>query len=515
MPDDRERLTVGNAWDCYSTALLARSLPAVLEYNGQLPYWRDEFWSLADAVLAMQRRGIAVDIIERDRMKRDIGRELGEVDCSLIRLAICPSINTNSDTQLRRWLFGGDRTKAEPGAEVAIAKPRRKKDPTPTVRCLGLRPAGKTDGGLWSVDRDNLMRVLRDLRKMDQPHVPILHALLHRSRLNKLLEYLDFPVRQMDDGSHRIYPLVKMTGTKTMRLAYSSPPIHSWADEIRSMVVASPGNVLVACDYSAIESRIFAWLTDDQGDMERFANMDAAATAADRELWDIHVNTAKELFGLDALPADKRKAYRNHAKSVRYGIFQYGGEPESAKTKTFCPCPKCAHLMPDTLSLTPAELRNTTERWFRRHPNVKLWRNNMLRNFQGPHASRSIRLPSGLPTYFFKPWSAELWREVWNRPIQHTAAWIIGRAQRRLHELGAPIVLQHHDSLVFDVPAHQAALAARQAKLVMEQPVAEMGGMRFPVEVTMGPSWAALKPVADANPDPNPDAIVSGDDEST
>jgi len=88
----------------------------------------------------------------------------------------------------------------------------------------------------------------------------------------------------------------------------------------------------------------------------------------------------------------KRKLYRDWAKVFRYGCLLYGGEPETAKQKTFCPCPKCSDKVPDTLDLGRNELRALTDAWFARHHKFSLWRNRLLDAF-GPHGTRSIKMP--------------------------------------------------------------------------------------------------------------------------
>lgn len=77
--------------------------------------------------------------------------------------------------------------------------------------------------------------------------------------------------------------------------------------------------------------------------------------------------------------------------------------------------------------------------------------------------------------------------------IQGTASEIIHRAMRKLHTLGCPMCLQHHDALYAEVKANELNYWANTMKLVMEQPVEELGNHRFPVEVEVGPSWGEME----------------------
>jgi len=148
--------------------------------------------------------------------------------------------------------------------------------------------------------------------------------------------------------------------------------------------------------------------------------------------------------------------------------------------------------VPDTLDLGRNELRALTDAWFARHHKFSLWRNRLLDAF-GPHGTRSIKMPSGWRSPFVQPWSNELRREAFNRPIQHTAAWIIMRAERRLHAMGCPLILQHHDSLVAEVPEGEAESWRARMVEAMQHPVPLAGrDVIFPVESATGAAWGHL-----------------------
>lgn len=99
--------------------------------------------------------------------------------------------------------------------------------------------------------------------------------------------------------------------------------------------------------------------------------------------------------------------------------------------------------------------------------------------------------PLGQKWYFTQPWGAHVQREAWNRIIQGTAASIIHRAMRALHDLGCPMCLQHHDALYAETrePNHWATTM----RDIMERPVPELASHRFPVEIEAGPSWGEME----------------------
>src|SRR5690606_10609938 len=266
-------LATYNAHDGVNTARLIPHLWEELRARpGNDTFYREEVWPTIQPILAMMLRGIPIDLAERTRLRRSFRAEVRECDRLLCEAAGYPYVDMyaddydrahtfkpNSDTHVRRWLFGGDRTRAERGAEVEVARPKRKSDSPIIVKCLGLQPALKTDEGQWSVAQDSLLSLLQShWRKMDEPFRPIIHALLHRARFVKLDEYLDFETEDRGEGS-RVYPTIKPTGTKSLRLAYADPAVHSWAKELRSMVRARPGYLLVGPDYSQVEARIAAY----------------------------------------------------------------------------------------------------------------------------------------------------------------------------------------------------------------------------------------------------------------
>lgn len=498
---DPLRLAVYNSHDGIETAKLIPHMQAELAARpGNDTFYAEEVWPTIKPLLAMMDRGIPIDLAERTRLRRSFRAEVRACDEVICRAANQPFVdaytktaggfNPNSDTQIRRWLFGGDRTTAPPGTPVEVAKGT-------TLPCLGLKPTRRTDGGAWSVAQDALLSVLgpSNWRKMDEPHRPLLHALLHRSRFVKLDEYLDFETDDRGDGP-RVYPTIKPFGTKSLRLAYADPAVHSWATELRTMVAARPGHLFVGADYSQIEARIPAYLSGDESDIAIYEQNPDDAPYPHDPAFDIHSATVLECFkmteadwkGLGA----KRKLYRDWAKVFRYGCLLYGGEPETAKTKTFCPCPKCSDKVPDTLDLTRTELRRLTDAWFARHHHFSLWRNKLLNAF-GPHGTRSIKMPSGWRSPFIMPWSNDLRREAFNRPIQHTAAFIIMRAERRLHALECPLILQHHDSLIAEVLEGEAKYWRTKMVEAMQHPI-ELAERKvvFPVEAKIGRTWADL-----------------------
>lgn len=430
------------------------------------------------------------------------------------------SFNLASDHHLRDWLF----------------------------KVLGLKPSTHTETKLPSVDQDALNRILQRLRgRRKKPpgfeelgpedqwallptDEKILCGLMHRARLEKIdNDYLDPEVRSTGrscdeattggnaqdagraqesvgssrvanrggvqsfrgDRGTRVFPRIKLTGTESGRFSYADPPVHSWPDEIRHLVCAPPGNTIVSADSRAIEARVFAHLIKDDDLIELFER-----NAADPENpeWDVHIRNACDLFAwnLDeflATTPKKQKASRNTAKTFLYGVVQYGGTPETAKTKVSCPCPWCAHKSPPSIKLTTKEKSLQAQRWFHKHPRALLWRREVSRELATTKALVDIM---GRKRYFAAPFQfgGHIEREGWNWKIQAPARNIILRALRALHAKGVPLILDHHDGLYAEVPDEREEFTLAQMRATMEAPVPEFGGAVFPIEGHTGQSWA-------------------------
>ena len=438
----QRQVGIYNNWDCYATARLYGVLRDEMQRRGRPDYYTREVWPAVHAVIGMQRRGLAVDTFERDRVRNSLEMELASTEATIRDAA--GDINLNSPPQRARFLF----------------------------ETLGLKRVKRTETGKDSTDLEVLFRILRYLRKKDEHARPVLEAMFHRSRLNTLLtRYLSFRVL---DG--RVYPRIKFCGTKTERLAYSEPAMQQFPEEIRSMVIAAPGCVLISADYSQLEARILAVLSDDKASLASFAAGE-----------DIHTSNARDLFqDWDTMNDTQRKAARNFAKTFLYGI-SYGGAAETIKTRLFCPCPRCADKAPPTLELSRLDMQLVAQRWFARHSALTRFRRELeqqIRRF------RYWDSPFGGRRFVFAPWSTAQ-REIYNYPMQNCAARIVNRAMVKLHQHGAPIVLQMHDSLMLEVQARAVDSWKSLLIEIMQATVPELG-TSFPVKVSAAERWSEL-----------------------
>lgn len=455
---NQPQLELYNALDCAVTARLVAPMLEELRDHGMDGYWEQEVWPLVPAVRAMQRRGLGVDQGAKTALRRRVRAELAEVDEAILAM--------DSSGELRKPAGKSPHGLNAPDKVAAFLFDR-----------LGLKSPKTTETGKRSVDQESLIRCWRDLRKKDEHARPVLENLFHRSKLQTVDErYLTFDA--YEDG--RVRPTVKMIGTETLRFAYSDPPLQQVTPEVRAVFKAADGHSYVSVDYSQLEARIQAVICGVRRDLEILESGE-----------DLHRLTAAEIFGIPAsswgdLDPAQAKGMRNYAKSFRYRLA-YGGDAAQVGAlgaKNFCPCPRCRKPNEVEVNLAPGTIIAAGQRFMANRTEITVWREKMLAEVR---EKKYLEVVSRR-RYFWGPLDS-VKREVFNFPIQFIAAWRINRAMRRLHEAGAPLVLQMHDNLMVEVPTAELEVWKGRMQEAMEAPVAELGGVSFPVDVDTGVVW--------------------------
>lgn len=453
-----------NSWDVDCTAQLPQHLKEELVDNGQWHNFQEWTMSFCAAVVDMQVRGLRLDKGALHEYKLKVNQELRDSD---------------------RVVLAADSTgrlaKPTPKSPNGIGSPKRLGEFL--FGTLNLRAVKQTAKGFNSTDQEALYRLLRDLRKKDAPHRPVLEALFHRSRFNTIKQrYLN--LRAHSDG--RVRPTVKVTATKTWRLAYAEPPLQQFPPEARHVFIPAPGYVFLSLDKSQLEARILSYLAGDKVSIDVFEAGE-----------NVHEQNARDLFGWSieewlALEELVREGAYNFGKGFLYGI-SYGGQAETMKTKLYCPCPKCTHLTPPTLNIKRTELRTLENRWYTKHYAVRRFHEALKQQVDRHHY---WDCPLGGRRWLAAPWSRDLSREVKNMPMQTTAAKIMERDQVLLYRQAAPIVLQMHDEFVLEVPEREAASWRDRCLEVMNRPLVDAGqldGVSFPVKAKWGDTWGSME----------------------
>lgn len=267
---------------------------------------------------------------------------------------------------------------------------------------------------------------------------PLPKLILEHRGLSKLKStYTDRLPEQINPKTGRVHTSYHQAVTATGRLSSSDPnlqniPIRSVAGrEIRQAFIASPGYQLVAADYSQIELRIMAHLSQDQGLLNAFS-----------EGQDIHSATAAEVFqtNLDEVTINQRRS----AKAINFGLI-YG---------------MSAFGLAKQLGIDRNQAKQYIEQYFNRYPGVKIYmettRESAKENgYVETLFGRRLYLPEINASNAMRRQYAE--RTAINAPMQGTAADIIKRAMITIDAtlqpstIDARMIMQVHDELVFEV----------------------------------------------------------------
>ncbi|WP_455581600.1 DNA polymerase I [Dysosmobacter sp.] len=333
---------------------------------------------------------------------------------------------------------------------------------------LGLPHGKKTKTG-WSTNAD----VLEKLRY----EAPIVDAVLEYRQYTKLKStYADGILKAMDpDG--RVRTSFQMTVTATGRLSSTEPNLQNiptrtdLGSEIRRMFVPAPGHVLVDADYSQIELRLLAHISQDAAMREAFTSGG-----------DIHTATAAQVFHV--APAEVTHEMRRRAKAVNFGIV-YGIS---------------AFSLSQDIGVSVAEAKAYMEAYFATFPGVRHYMDSVVetakeRGYVETLFHRRRELPELTSSNHNLRAFGE--RVALNMPIQGTAADIMKLAmiavwKRLRSEMPtARLVLQVHDELIVECPEAEAPSVAELLAREMEH-VVELS-VPLTAEAHWGKNWLEAK----------------------
>lgn len=296
--------------------------------------------------------------------------------------------------------------------------------------------------------------------------------------ISKLLTtYTSFPTGADD----RVRSPYRITGTATGRLSSGNRKggeagnMQNIPPEAKHLFVAPEGYHLVQLDYSNLELRVMAEISNDDVLREVF-----------KKGLNVHTENTKLMFGIDE-DHPLWKAARRACKTYIFGR-NYGGGLKGIHTRVMKAVPE--------LNLTYAHFCEIDDAYRKAHPAYDRWYNETVERVK---TDRCLTNPFGRTRYFLGR-EAEIIREGLNFPIQSTAADIINMAMITLHkmykkgQLQARMIGQVHDSLLFEIKRGKVKQETRIIKEVMERPVDINGkSVSFPVDAESGLSWGELK----------------------
>jgi DNA polymerase-1 len=433
-----ERATEYSAEDADVTLRLHHALYPQVQAEEKLErLYREVEMPLTMVLFRMERNGVLLDIALLKELSREFGEKMAAIEAEAHAQAGQP-FNINSPRQIQEILFEKQ----------------------------GLKPVKKTPSGQPSTDEESLEELALD-------H-PLPKLILDYRTLAKLKStYTDKLPESIHPKTGRVHTNYGQAVAVTGRLASNDPnlqniPIRTAEGRrIREAFVAPPHSRIVSADYSQIELRIMAHISQD-------ASLLAAFAAGE----DIHTATAAEIFGLSpkAVAAEQRR----YAKVINFGLI-YG---------------MSAFGLARQLGLERAAAQQYMDRYFTRYPGVADYMKRTReaareRGFVETAFGRRLWLPEIRGSNPARRQGAE--RAAINAPMQGTAADLIKMAMIAVdrwlagERMNSRLILQVHDELVLEVPEGELDRVKRELPALMSG-VAKLA-VPLVVDVGAGPNW--------------------------
>lgn len=435
---DLEKAGPYAAEDADITLQIHQKLSEALDKEPKLKsIYQDIELPLLNVLLNIESNGVKVDVAMLELQSKQLAERMKEVESQVYEIA-GETFNLASPKQLGMILF----------------------------EKLGIPPSKKTKTGQYSTAEE----VLQELAL--EHTVPKL-LLEHRSLSKLKSTYTDKLPLQVNEKTGRVHTSYNQTVTATGRLSSTDPnlqniPIRSEEGRrIRQAFVAPKGYKMMAADYSQVELRIMAHLSEDKSLLKAFS-----------EGVDVHRATAAEVFGipLDEVENEQRRA----AKAINFGLI-YG---------------MSAFGLAKQLNIGRYEAQDYIDVYFARYPGVKAY---MDKTREQAHDQGYVETVFGRRLYLPEINSRNGQRRQYaertaiNAPMQGTAADIIKRAMIAVDhalmasDVEAKVVMQVHDELVVEVLEKDVAAVTDLLRREMEQ----AARLKVPlvVDIGIGDNW--------------------------
>ena len=398
---------------------------------------------LAKGLFQMEAVGINVDTEQLIAMGKDLSQRIEQISEEIYTEA-GEKFNINSPKQLGVILF----------------------------EKLGLPPFKKTKTG-YSTNAEVL-------DALAEQHAIVEKILVHRHLVKLKSTYVDGLINITNKNTGKVHTTFNQTITTTGRLSSTEPNIQNIpirleeGRKIRKVFVPlDEDSVILAADYSQIELRVLAHISEDETLMEAFTKNQ-----------DIHRRTASEVFGVSM--EEVTSEMRSRAKAVNFGIVYGISDFGLAKD----------------IKVSRKEAKEYIENYLQEYPKVRKYMEDIVvtareQGYVSTILNRRRYLPDVLSSNYNVRNFGE--RTALNTPIQGSAADIIKVAMLRVGEMlsennfSAKMLLQVHDELILNVPKEELAKVQKLVKSSMEQAVE----LKVPlvVDVKTGPNWYEVKPI--------------------
>ena len=387
---------------------------------------------LIQVLIDTERAGVLIDTEFLKKISSEFENNLSEIEKNIFKISDT-NFNINSTKQLRALLFDK----------------------------LNLPVLKKTPSGVPSTDED----VLNQLSL----NYPIGKFLLEHRTLSKLKNtYIDKLPLMVNDTTNRVHTNYSQAVTSTGRLASNDPnlqniPIKTKQGRlIRQAFIPEKGFSIISADYSQIELRIMAHLSEDKNLIKAFVD--------DK---DVHTETASQIFNLESDSVNNEQ--RRFAKTINFGLI-YG---------------MSAFGLAKQLNIENNTAKNFIDKYFIKYPGIDNFMNQIkLKAKDDKYVStisgRRLYLPNINHSKALVRKAAE--RTAINAPMQGSAADIIKIAMINVHDflvknkLKSRLIMQVHDELVIETENQELDLVKNEVKKIMESVL----NLRIPLKVDIG-----------------------------
>jgi len=421
-----------------NTYKLYGKLASELKSDGMENLFTSVEMPLVKVLADMERIGISLNKDLLLNESKELEKDLKELEMKIFNLS-GETFNMNSPKQLGEILF--EKLKLNSKAK-------------------------KTSTGQYATSEDIL-------QKISSKHEIIQYILQYRQLQKLKSTYVDALPLQIHPSDERIHTTFSQITTSTGRLSSLSPnlqniPIRTLrGQQIRAAFVAEKGKKIISADYSQIELRLIAEISEENNMLESF----------DKGI-DIHTSTAVNLFKISI---DKvSKLQRNQAKTVNFGII-YG---------------QSAFALAEQTGLSRSEAKIMIDTYYSTYPKLREYMNKQVEKARSlgyveTILGRKRRLIDINSANFVVRGHAE--RNAVNTPIQGSAADVIKLAMINIFKkfeeqnLETKMLLQVHDELVFEAPINEVNLVTELIKTEMENAISTK--VPLIVEIGVGDNW--------------------------
>ncbi|MCB2226796.1 MAG: DNA polymerase I [Desulfarculaceae bacterium] len=436
---DLDKATPYAAEDADVAWQAARVLEPRLEEAGLEPLFTDLEMPLVPLLARLEMNGVKLDTEALNELSKELEGQLKDLEASCYKLA-GHEFNLNSPQQLATVLF----------EELGL----------PQVKKTKKKTGYSTDVTVLTI--------------LAAQH-PLPAEVLNYRTLNKIKgTYVDTLPVLVNPETGRVHTSFNQTVTATGRLSSSDPnlqniPVRSELGlRIRECFVPEPGKLMLSADYSQIELKVLAHLSQDPLLLEDMAHG-----------LDVHTQTASRLFEVE--PKDVTKEMRARAKTVNFGVL-YG---------------MSAFRLAREQGISNSEAQEIIHKYLGRYAGIAAFQQANLagardKGYVTTLLGRRRYLPTINSSDRIAREAAE--RVALNTPIQGTAADLIKLAMLKVQAMldkeypDALMILQVHDELVFEVPESQVKKFAERVRTEMEE-VYKLA-VELKVDIGWGANWA-------------------------